>query len=214
MWVPITKENIKDLKVGDRIRYSNGYEWCEDVLTQFWIDRGYIGTGLHNETANFLNPMFGKCTYVWRWRPGQETMEPKEILKLRCRLLAKAKQTSEDPPLYHVDQEWMDPPEGSYCWVFDTKRKYVAKGKIDHKNPSHSRDYSDTWSIVICHVEENMANFMSMLMDTFCRFQIHPTKNAAYIALYGYLEDRIEEKENNIKDLRNRCHQIERHIKW
>jgi hypothetical protein len=66
MWTPITKENIETLKPGESIKFHNGYEWDTNILDQFWIDRGFILTGLHNETANFLRPMFGRVVYVWR----------------------------------------------------------------------------------------------------------------------------------------------------
>jgi hypothetical protein len=62
--IKITKENISELKVGDKIKYHNGYEWEYDILTEFEISRGYIPTGIHNETANFLHPMFGDGVYL------------------------------------------------------------------------------------------------------------------------------------------------------
>jgi len=62
-WVPITKQNIATLKEGVRVEYHNGYEWQVGTLNKFWIERGYISTGLHNETANFLYPNFGKRVY-------------------------------------------------------------------------------------------------------------------------------------------------------
>lgn len=66
MWQKITEENVHTLKPGERLRYHNGYEWDERELDEFWIQRGYVGTGVHNETARFIHPMFGDYTYVWR----------------------------------------------------------------------------------------------------------------------------------------------------
>jgi hypothetical protein len=65
-WIPITKKNVHTLKAGEKVKFHNGYEWDTDILDKFWISRGYISTGLHNETAHFLYPMFGKYVYVLR----------------------------------------------------------------------------------------------------------------------------------------------------
>jgi hypothetical protein len=54
----ITKENVKDLKVGDTVKFHNGYEWDTKVLGEFELSRGYVTTGVHSETASFINPMF------------------------------------------------------------------------------------------------------------------------------------------------------------
>ncbi len=59
----VTKENVKDLKIGDTVKFHNGYEWDTKVLGEFELRRGYVTTGVHNETASFVNPMF-KSTYL------------------------------------------------------------------------------------------------------------------------------------------------------
>jgi hypothetical protein len=61
--VLVTKENVKDLKIGDTVKFHNGYEWDTKVLGEFELRRGYVTTGVHNETASFVNPMF-KSTYL------------------------------------------------------------------------------------------------------------------------------------------------------
>ena len=62
-WIKITKHNIHLLVPGMEIKFHNGYEWTYGTLNQFWIDRGFIGTGVHSETAHFIHPMFGDYTY-------------------------------------------------------------------------------------------------------------------------------------------------------
>ena len=59
----ITKENVEDLKVGDTVKFYNGYEWDTRVLSEFELKRGYVTTGVHNETASFIYPMF-KSMYL------------------------------------------------------------------------------------------------------------------------------------------------------
>ena len=55
----ITKENVKDLKVGDTVKFHNGYEWNTKVLGEFELKRGYLTTGPHNEIIEiFVYPMF------------------------------------------------------------------------------------------------------------------------------------------------------------
>ena len=56
--IKITRENVKDLKIGDTVKFHNGYEWDTKVLTEFELSRGYVTTGVHNETASFVYPMF------------------------------------------------------------------------------------------------------------------------------------------------------------
>lgn len=62
-WIAITRDNIKTLRPGFRVRFHNGYEWSERMLTDFWISRGFIPTGLQGETAHFLRPLFGNVVY-------------------------------------------------------------------------------------------------------------------------------------------------------
>ena len=59
----ITRENVKDLKVGDTVKFHNGYEWDTKALGEFELSRGYVTTGIHNETASFVYPMF-KSMYL------------------------------------------------------------------------------------------------------------------------------------------------------
>jgi hypothetical protein len=59
----ITRKNVNDLKIGDTVKFHNGYEWDTIVLGDFELSRGYVTTGVHNETASFVNPMF-KSMYV------------------------------------------------------------------------------------------------------------------------------------------------------
>lgn len=65
-WIKITKDNIKSLKIGDKVRYHNGYTWEETLLDAFAIQRGFFPTGLGGETCDLLYPMFGGGVYVWR----------------------------------------------------------------------------------------------------------------------------------------------------
>tara|TARA_B110000285_G_scaffold143180_1_gene159967 strand:- start:226 stop:444 length:219 start_codon:yes stop_codon:yes gene_type:complete len=59
----ITKENVYILKIGDTVKFHNGYEWDNKVLGEFELSRGFILTGIHSETATFVNPMF-KSMYL------------------------------------------------------------------------------------------------------------------------------------------------------
>jgi hypothetical protein len=59
----ITKENAHNLKIGDIVKFHNGYEWDTRVLREFELSRGYVTTGVHNETASFVNPRF-KSMYL------------------------------------------------------------------------------------------------------------------------------------------------------
>jgi hypothetical protein len=59
----ITKENVHNLKIGDTVKFHNGYEWDTKVIGEFELSRGYVTTGIHNETASFVNPMF-KSMYL------------------------------------------------------------------------------------------------------------------------------------------------------
>ena len=62
-WIKIDSDNIHLLEPDYRVKYHNGYEWTEGKLDKFWIGRGFIATGVGNETCSFLNPMFGKSTF-------------------------------------------------------------------------------------------------------------------------------------------------------
>jgi hypothetical protein len=48
-WIPITSSNVNSLKEGEEIKFHNGYEWDTCKLTNFWIERGYIATGVHKK---------------------------------------------------------------------------------------------------------------------------------------------------------------------
>lgn len=61
--IKITKANVNDLKIGDTVKFHNGYEWDTAVLGEFELSRGFVCTGIHSETASFVNPMF-KCMYL------------------------------------------------------------------------------------------------------------------------------------------------------
>ena len=62
-FVHITKKNIKDIKPGDIVKYHDGFGWNEYPITQRQLEVGYIMTGVHNETASLLYPMFEKMYY-------------------------------------------------------------------------------------------------------------------------------------------------------
>lgn len=59
----ITKQNVYDLKVGDTVKFHNGFDWDTRVLGEFELSRRYVTTGIHNEVARFVNPMF-KSMYL------------------------------------------------------------------------------------------------------------------------------------------------------
>lgn len=56
-WTPITVDNKPTLKVGDTVRYHNGFGWSEANLTPFHLSRGFIPTGVHSEIIHLVNPM-------------------------------------------------------------------------------------------------------------------------------------------------------------
>lgn len=103
MWVPITEDNVRTLKAGEEVRFSNGYEWSTAILDEFWIERGYVPTGLHNETARFIRPMFGGYMYVWR--PVVKAKE-KNILRMKMKLLEKSKQEHYDSETPNYGREF------------------------------------------------------------------------------------------------------------
>ena len=47
----ITSNMISELRPGDVIRFSNGYEYDEKVLSEWSLKCKFIGTGLQNEVA-------------------------------------------------------------------------------------------------------------------------------------------------------------------
>jgi hypothetical protein len=53
--IEITEDVYKTLKVGDRVKYHNTYEWTEDVLDQWDIDNKEIITGIGNERTNLIS---------------------------------------------------------------------------------------------------------------------------------------------------------------
>ena len=59
----ITRKNVDNLKTGDIVKFHNGYEWDTKILGEFELSRGYVTTGVHSETASFINPMF-KSMYL------------------------------------------------------------------------------------------------------------------------------------------------------
>jgi len=59
----ITKYNVDSIKVGDTIRYHNGYEWSEHPISEHELSRGGMHAD-HNETAWLLNPSFGGGCYI------------------------------------------------------------------------------------------------------------------------------------------------------
>ncbi len=61
--IPITRKNVHELKIGDTVKFHNGYEWDTAVLGEFELSRGYVMTGVHNEVSRFVNPMF-KSMYL------------------------------------------------------------------------------------------------------------------------------------------------------
>ena len=65
-WVKITIDNKHTLDVGEIVKFNNGYEWKISELTQFNLDNGFVLTGVHNEVARFINPMFGEYIFVYR----------------------------------------------------------------------------------------------------------------------------------------------------
>ena len=60
----ITKENVHNLKIGDTVKFHNGYEWDTRILGEFELSRGYVTTGVHNETASFVNPRFKSMYFI------------------------------------------------------------------------------------------------------------------------------------------------------
>ena len=63
-WAPITEDNINELREFDVIKFHDGYGWVVKALTPFFIQRGFVPTGIHNEVATFLNPAFGEHVFV------------------------------------------------------------------------------------------------------------------------------------------------------
>lgn len=59
----VTEENIGTIEVGDTIRYHNGYGWFSRPITEWEVEHGRMH-GDHNETADLLNPWFGKDCFI------------------------------------------------------------------------------------------------------------------------------------------------------
>lgn len=51
----IAKENLKKYKVGDNVWVSDGYGWKKVKLRKFEIERGFVPTGMHNETVDLYS---------------------------------------------------------------------------------------------------------------------------------------------------------------
>jgi len=80
-WLKITKENKHTLKIGEYIKFHNGYEWLTTSLTEFHLDREFIPTGVHNEVANLVYPMFGSNIYVCREENKKKTKKTNAMEK-------------------------------------------------------------------------------------------------------------------------------------
>lgn len=68
MWVEITEEVWKNLKVGDRIKYHDTYQWTEDLIDKWEIDNKQIVTGVGNERTWLISlpPQETNKRFVWR----------------------------------------------------------------------------------------------------------------------------------------------------
>lgn len=68
MWIEITEGVWKTLKVGDKVKYHDTYQWTENILAKWEIDRQEIVTGVGNERTWLISLPHGENNkrFVWR----------------------------------------------------------------------------------------------------------------------------------------------------
>ena len=142
--VKITEKNVKDLKVGDIVKFHNGYCWDTSALTEFELSREFVLTGNGNEQCNFIPNRLQKPMYLIL----NEKIKVMEKLDLNSRKIKK-ELLKKPGTLFTI--------EGLNCYRFkkDFEENYKSEGEREY-------DYFPKLIETNIHINEGIGNLHSI----------------------------------------------------